>query len=131
MNENYSLADIAAATGNGGNSCNNGGFGGAWGEWILVFLIFALFGGWGNGGFGRGNSAGMDSYGGGMGAASGYVLASDFATIQRQLSDGFNTQERRTDAIINGTPLAAISLQVEAPARPIYTSAAAITWGIL
>ena len=54
----YSLADIAAATGNGGGN-NNGGFGdgnGAW--WLLV--LFALLGGFGNNGRG--------GYGGGYGA---------------------------------------------------------------
>lgn len=53
----YSLADIAAATGNGGG--NNNGFGdgnGAW--WLLV--LFALLGGFGNNGRG--------GYGGGYGA---------------------------------------------------------------
>lgn len=77
-------ADIAACTG------NNNGFGdgsGAW--WIIILFLFAFSGGWNNGGNGGG-------------AANNYVLASDFATIQRQLSDGFSGQERRTDAIVNG-----------------------------
>lgn len=88
-----SAADIAAVT---GNCNNNSGWGnGNFGDWIILFLIFGMFG-WNNGGGffgGGGNNAG---------AAENYVLASDFATIQRQLSDGFNAQERRTDAIING-----------------------------
>lgn len=88
-----SAADIAAVT---GNCNNNSGWGnGCFRDWIILFLIFGMFG-WNNGGGffgGGGNNAG---------AASNYVLASDFATIQRQLSDGFNAQERRTDAIING-----------------------------
>ena len=89
-----SPADIAAVT---GNCNNNSGWGnGNFGDWIILFLIFGMFG-WNNngGGFfgGGGNNAG---------AAENYVLASDFATLQRQLSDGFNNQERRTDAIING-----------------------------
>jgi hypothetical protein len=50
----YSLADIAAATGNS-NGNNNG-----WGDdgWWIILFLFALFGGWGNGfggGFGGGN----------------------------------------------------------------------------
>lgn len=57
----YSLADIAAATGNGGNNNgNNGGFGdgnGAW--WLLV--LFALLGGFGN----NGNGGGRGGYQGG------------------------------------------------------------------
>jgi hypothetical protein len=54
----YSLADIAAATGNGGN--NNGGFGfNGDGAWILVLFILILAGGWGygNGGFGGNGGA--------------------------------------------------------------------------
>lgn len=80
-------ADIAAVTGNN----SNGMFGdGSW--WIIILFLF-IFAGWNSGGgYGTGNA----------GAAQNYVLASDFATLQRQLSDGFNTQERRTDAIING-----------------------------
>jgi hypothetical protein len=69
-------SDVALLTGNG----NNGGFGGngdnAW--WIILFLIFGLgngFGGRGFGGYG----------GGGSGAADNYVLATDFATIERKL----------------------------------------------
>lgn len=84
--EGYSLADIAAATGNGGNNGGNNGFGngeGAW--WIIIFLIFAFLG-WGRNGFGGNNGSGTD----GSGAAMNYVLSSDFATLQRLLSDGFN-----------------------------------------
>ena len=67
-----SASDVALLTGNG----NNGGFGNngdnAW--WIILFLIF----GWGRNGFGGG-------YGGGSGVADNYVLATDFATIERKL----------------------------------------------
>ena len=57
----YSLADIAAATGNNGN--NNGmGWGGDWSAWIIIFLIFAAFG-WG------GNGNGL--FGGGCGNGNG------------------------------------------------------------
>lgn len=79
MYENYSLSDIAAATGDK----NNNGWGGDWGAWIIIFLIFGLFG-WGNngfGGFGGGNS----------GVTDGYILASDFSNI-----------ERKIDAVNNG-----------------------------
>lgn len=71
-------ADFAAITG------NNDGFGGNNGWWIILFL-FALCGGWGNNGFN------------GAGSADNYVLASDFATIQRQLSDGFNSVDNALD----------------------------------
>lgn len=45
MDGNYSLSDIAAATGNGRN--NDGMFGGDGSWWIIVLFIFAFFG-WGN-----------------------------------------------------------------------------------
>lgn len=63
MDGNYSLADIAAATGNGRN--NDGMFGGDGSWWIIVLFIFAFFGwgnnGWGNGGNGSVGSAYTDS----------------------------------------------------------------------
>lgn len=88
----YSLADIAAATGSNGR--NNDGFGsdGNW-AWVLIFLIFAL------GGFGR-NGYG---FGGGTGSVSdNYVLASDFATLQRQMDSSTATLERKADATQQG-----------------------------
>lgn len=83
----YSLSDIATATGR-----NNDGFGDGNGWWIILFLI-VLFGGYGNRGFG--------GYGGGQ-VGDNYVLTSDFATIQRQLSDGFSGVEKGIDTIRNG-----------------------------
>jgi hypothetical protein len=56
-NENgYSLADIAAATGNGGYG-GDGFFGGNNGWWVILLFLFA-FGGWGNNGWGGNNGAG-------------------------------------------------------------------------
>lgn len=82
--ESMTPADIAACTGN----CGNDGWGGGWSSWIILFLIFGLFG---FGGYGNG-------FGGmGGGAAQNYVLNSDFATIQRQLSDGFNGIDNALD----------------------------------
>lgn len=54
-NNGYSLADIAAATGNN----NNDGFGGFNGDgaWIFLLFILILMGGWGNG-YGYGNGGG-------------------------------------------------------------------------
>lgn len=59
----YSLADIAAATGNGNNGNNNGFFNGE-GAWILLLFILILAGGWGNGygGFGGGNGTAGTTY---------------------------------------------------------------------
>lgn len=68
---------------------NNNGFGegmGSW--WIIIFLIFAFMG-FGNN---RGTNGAMDNY----------VLASDFSQLARQMSDGFNSQERKLDGVNNG-----------------------------
>lgn len=76
MRNEYTLSDIAAAT---GGMRNNDGFNdgnGAW--WIILFLIF----GWGRNGFGNG-------FGGGSGIGENYVLATDFANLERKL-DGIN-----------------------------------------
>lgn len=60
---------------------NNGfGFGNGWEGLIGLALVAGLFGGWGNGGFGFGGGRG---YGAGIG--ENYVLATDFATIERKL----------------------------------------------
>ena len=83
-------SDVALLSGRNGN---NDGFGdnGSW--WVIIFLIFAFMG-WGN----RGNG-----FGGGNGSiADNYVLASDFATIQRQLSDGFSDLTSPSRYIQNG-----------------------------
>lgn len=86
MTNEMSPADFAAISGNNNNDGFMGG-NGAW--WIIILFLFAFCGGWGNGfgGFG----------GGSQGAADNYVLASDFATIQRQLSDGFNSIDNALD----------------------------------
>ena len=78
---NLSAADVAVLS---GRNTGNGGFGGDGenGWWIILFLIFAL-GGWGRNGFG----GGFGGNGGGIG--ENYVLATDFATIERKL-DGIN-----------------------------------------
>lgn len=70
-------ADIRACTcGNDGYGNGNGMWGdGAW--WIIILLLF----GWGRNGFGGGC--------GGGGVGENYVLATDFATIERKL-DGIN-----------------------------------------
>lgn len=86
-NSTPSLADIAAVT------RDNDSFGGNNGWWILI-ILFAIFGGWGNnGGFYGGN---------GGGAADNYVLASDFATLQRQIDSSSSTIENKLDSVNNG-----------------------------
>ena len=70
-----SPADVAVLSGN--NARNNDGFGdNSW--WIIVLLLF----GWGRNGFGGG-------YGASGVIGENYVLATDFATIERKL-DGIN-----------------------------------------
>lgn len=83
-----SLSDIAAV------SKNNDGFGGNNGWWILI-ILFALFG-WGRGGYGFGGDNGS-------GVGQNYVLATDFATLERKidgvnngLCDGFYAQNTNT-----------------------------------
>ena len=91
MRDGYSLADIAAVTGNN-NGNGNGMFGDNWAWIIVLFLIFA-WGGFGNGfGGNRGNGS----------IADNYVLASDFATLQRQLSDNFTNLTAQSRYIQNG-----------------------------
>jgi hypothetical protein len=70
------ISDIGCG-GNGGM-----GFGGnGWGDLAALIVVAGLFG-WGNGGFG--------GFGGGRGGVGeNYVLATDFATIERKL-DGVN-----------------------------------------
>ena len=92
MRDGLSASDVALLSGRTGNN-GDGMFGdnGAW--WVIIFLIFAFMG-WGrnNNGFG----------GNGLGATDNYVLASDFATIQRQLSDGFGDLTAQSRYIQNG-----------------------------
>ena len=97
MDTNYSLSDIATATGNGRNDGMWGGDG-CW--WIILFLLFGMFG-WG--GFG----GGFGGYGGGgfnSPAGQGFATRSDIdaalstqgiengiQNISTQLCNGFNT----------------------------------------
>lgn len=99
MNSEYSLSDIAAAS---GNRQNDGMFGGnSIFYMIILFLFFAIFG-WG------GNCGGGNRTGGQGTAMDGYVLTSDFANIERKidnvnngLCDGFYAQAQ----LINGTQM--------------------------
>lgn len=89
-NTMMSPADFAAVTGNNNNGFMNGD---GWG-WLVIILLFAI-GGWGNNGWG--------GFGGGSnGAAENYVLASDFATLQRQIDSGISSLERKGDTINAG-----------------------------
>jgi hypothetical protein len=70
---------VGRDSGNGGYGNGNGFFGNDW-AWIVILLLFG-YGGRGFGGFGGGYGAG--------GVGENYVLATDFATIERKL-DGVN-----------------------------------------
>ena len=79
---NFATGYAVGRDSNGGYG-NNGIFGNDW-AWIVILLLFG-YGGRGFGGFG-GFGGG---YGGGSGVGENYVLATDFATIERKL-DGIN-----------------------------------------
>ena len=87
-----SASDVALLAGDNRNNTGFGDGAGAW--WVVIFLIFAMFGFGrnGNGFFGGGNN----------GAADNYVLASDFATLQRQIDSSTSTLERKSDTIQQG-----------------------------
>lgn len=98
-NNGYSLADIAAAT--GGN--NNDGFMGGSGAWWIIILFLFVFCGWGGGTWGAGGATGAT-----QNTRDGYVLATDFATIERKidgvnngLCDGFYSQAQLTNGVTN------------------------------
>ena len=88
-----SASDVALLTGNNDRNTNGGVGYGSW-AWVLIFLIFA-FGGFGRNGFGFGGGTGV-------GATDNYVLASDFATLQRQMDSGFDRIGNRIENVNNG-----------------------------
>lgn len=94
-NGGYSLADIAAATGN-----NNNGFGGFNGDgaWIFLLFIVVLMGGWGNG----------YGFGGNGGAAATADVTAD---VQRGFDHSavINSLNGITTAVSNGFSNAEIS----------------------
>lgn len=103
---NYSLSDIAAATGNGNNG-GGFGFGNDGGAWILLLFIIVLLGGWNNGGFGGGyGNGGSTAYvtsdvqrGFDQAALSTGInsisnnLCSGFATVNGNIANGFAQAE--------------------------------------
>lgn len=81
MEDNGFATGYAVGRDTNGSGCGNGNgfFGNDW-AWIVILLLFG-YGGRGFGGFGGGYGAG--------GVGENYVLATDFATIERKL-DGVN-----------------------------------------
>ena len=86
MDGNYSLSDIAAATGNGRN--NDGMFGGDGAWWLIVLFLF-VFCGWGNNGWGNNGNGG------------GYVATT---ATQADIQRGFDNSAviSKLDGISNG-----------------------------
>lgn len=87
-----SASDVALISGRN-NDNSFGGFGGDGAWWIIILFLF-VFCGWGNNGNGFG--------GNGSGADMNYVLNSDFATLQRLMSDGFNSVNSGINQVNNG-----------------------------
>lgn len=97
MDTNYSLADIAAAT--GGNRSNDG-FGDGNGWWLILFLLICGWGGYGFGGGFGGYGGGVFNSPAGQGFATRTDIDAALATrgiesgiqnISTQLCNGFNT----------------------------------------
>ncbi len=86
MYQDGSFAEGYAIGRDGSN--NDWGGNGAW--WIIILIVLFGYGGYGFGNRGQGS------------IAEGYTLASDFATIQRQLSDGFGDLTSQSRYIQNG-----------------------------
>ena len=86
MDGNYSLADIAAAT--GGNRENDGMWGGDGAWWIIILFLF-VFCGWGNNGWGNNGNGG------------GYAAT---AATQADIQRGFDNSAviSKLDGINNG-----------------------------
>lgn len=99
--DGLSASDVALLSGRTGNNMGDGAFGGNGAWWVIIFLIFA-FVGWGRNGFGGNNGSNGTTPNGGMGALDNYVLASDFATLQRQIDSSTATLERKADATQQG-----------------------------
>lgn len=90
FNSNAGTLPVSIPIGVGNNGFGNGnGF-----DDIIALAIIAMIFGWNNGGIFGGSGNG--------GASAGYVLQNDFATIQRQLSDGFNSIDNALDAQNSG-----------------------------
>ena len=77
MSSELSPSDVALISGRNGQSDGAFGGNGAWWIVILFLFVFCGWGGWGRSFGGGGNS--------GAGVMDGYVLTSDFATVERKL----------------------------------------------
>lgn len=89
--ENYSLADVAAATG------NNGGFCGGNGEWLGMIFLFALVFGFGRNGFGYGGNGGGEPV-----TESGLCNAMNFNNLENAVGRLGNMQSLQFTQLTNG-----------------------------
>ena len=90
FNSNSGTLPVSIPLGVGGGS----GFGGNGFDDIIALAIIAMIFGW------NGNGNGI--FGGGSGASDNYVLASDFANIQRQIDNATSDIRSQGVAIANG-----------------------------
>ena len=90
-----------------GSTSGNGGGGMGWGNdgswWIIILFLFIFAGGWNRGNWGGNGNGATPS---GSGAIDNYVLASDFAqverkldTVQQGLCDGFYTTAQQINGL--------------------------------
>ena len=84
---NYSLADIAAAT--GGNRNDGFGFNGE-GGWMFFLFILLLVGGWNNGGYGGGNNGVVADVQRGFDQSA---LINSITGVQNAINTGFSNAE--------------------------------------
>lgn len=93
-NNGYSLADLAAVTGNGGFG---GGFGNGDGAWILILFVLFALGGWGGfGGFGGYGNMMWPMMMGGMGGGFGIDYLYPWLNNSENINGGFRDQQLST-----------------------------------
>lgn len=92
MNSGLSASDVAMLSGSNNRTSNSDGMWGSGNAWWVILLFICLFGWGGFGGYGNGAT----------GATDNYVLASDFATLQRQIDSTTSSLERKGDSIQSG-----------------------------
>lgn len=85
MNEGYSIADIAAVTGNGRSNGDDGAWGGNGAWWLIVLFIFA-FCGWGNGGWGGAGNGGSSAVQGAL-TRGDLCMDMNFQEVKREVQN--------------------------------------------
>ena len=98
----FTMPVVPASSTSGNGNGNGWGNDGSW--WIIILFLFIFAGGWNRGGWGgNGNGGSTPS---GSGAIDNYVLASDFAqverkldTVQQGLCDGFYATAQQINGV--------------------------------